>query len=799
MNIDIETLKDYIQNILGNSKQNREKEYQKLYEYLFGTPSIENEKKQKIKEIVEREIKDVDHLTTRAEELKNLVTAANSPASNKDNFNNYYNLETERQILLNKLLDVYEWVDNKNLKKVEKLIKQLVNPEISIDRLEEIRQQVNLIIEAEELENDIEEDDYYINNCISDYNGLKPDFNNQEQIDAFQRQLQLLGRIDYATNTLDENMNDGLFSPKNQIMKQQENIYLANVMCLIDIVSELPEQEQEEFYNLLDATNINTLNAPEENIVALLKLNENIYLAKDIKAGNIKDRQVLDLYNKIKSNKPTLKSNKSDTKHYSKDDLIDIRGEIAKKIQELLVDNAAKLSAPNLTDSQKNDLLREKNILSSDGTKILDDNIKESDLINLAQKYKVSLIKKTQPSKEQTTEKLIDKIKREVNTLINKDNLTEEEKKKLSKYQDMLELYKNLKEQIKTFILEQEDYDFLKEEDIINKINNIFNQDDIQENLKVFANYKEELTKDLKAELISELKPKTKKKQVEISKNRKDILKKSLYLLAGGALGVGLSFLSTPSTTTGLIISGTRLAYSATKKIIKIYTKNHVGEDTKINRFISKKDNFIKKHPLLNKCNNFFKDPRVQLFLNGVAMGYVAGKIGQSMFSNNPISHRTNIDDNLKDLNQNSLDANKATMEKAKLSKAAETLKPSHQSTGASTLANADTSNVIDMSIYEKGFDGSNLSPYGSADAASALRGETIHLNTNYAGKGSKIIKYVDEAGKKFNSWKDVLAYDSDAYNNLDDYAALVRSGADGGYEDFAYKTVEQIVKARTK
>lgn len=168
MNIDIEVLKDYIQNILGNSKQNREKEYQKLYEYLFGTNNIEDEKKQQIKEIVERKIKAADYLTTKANELKKLVTAANSPISNKDNFNNYYNLETERQILLNKLLDVYTSVDDNEIKKAEKLMKELVNPEISIDKLEEIKKQVNQIIKTENLEEDIEEDNYYKDQCISE-------------------------------------------------------------------------------------------------------------------------------------------------------------------------------------------------------------------------------------------------------------------------------------------------------------------------------------------------------------------------------------------------------------------------------------------------------------------------------------------------------------------------------------------------------------------------------------------------------------------------------------------------------
>ena len=54
MNIDVEKLKDYIQNIRNNSEQAKEGEYKKLYEYLFETSDIEEKQKDKIKEIVEK-------------------------------------------------------------------------------------------------------------------------------------------------------------------------------------------------------------------------------------------------------------------------------------------------------------------------------------------------------------------------------------------------------------------------------------------------------------------------------------------------------------------------------------------------------------------------------------------------------------------------------------------------------------------------------------------------------------------------------------------------------------------------
>lgn len=788
MNIDVEKLKDYIQNIRNNSEQAKEGEYKKLYEYLFGTSDIEEKQKDKIKEIVEKDIQDVDHITIRAEELKDLVTNINSSNETEedlDDYDDYYELESERQILLNKMLDIC------NSKKVKKLTKELLEPDMSLDEIDEIKEELDQIVEDEELEDDIEEnDDNYYKYYISDLGRMSDDSNYQEQIDGINAQLELLGRIDYASQMIEDNMQDGLFSPKRKIQKKQENIYLANVMLLIDKINELPKDKQKEFYDFINQENIKELDDDliEDDKKAIIRLNRYIQEAKDIKEAKTNNKEVTALYERMKktSNKQPIIDSQND-KHYSIDELIEIRGKIGEIIKDLLVENKNKLSSTELEKSEKNDLLQEQQELKSDSMKILDNNIKEEEVIALAKKYKVSLQENDDVQQKQ---KLIDKIREEVNALTNKDNLTKEEEEKLKKYQQILKVFTELYQYIKTSILNLDNYDELDNNNIQKIIDDMLITEEIKKKIENLPqDSRDELTNDLKNELLDSLqkKPKTK-----IIKNRKDLLKKSLFFLGGGVLGAGLSFMIKPYTTAGLIISGTRLVYSFGKKIIKMHTKKHQGEDTRINRIISAKESFLKKHPWLNKCNNFFKDERVQLFLNGVAVGYSVGKMYQSLSANNIVSDNSSVDDNLKKFNQPSLDANETTVKNiSKTSGAVEQ--------ASKTATNANNTGIIDMTTYENGFDGSLLTPCGSADAASALKGETIHLNTNYAGEGSKIVQYVDEAGKKFKSWKDVLAFDPDASSNLDDYAALVKSGAAGRYENFAYKTVDQIVKTKTR
>lgn len=783
MNIDVEKLKDYIQNIRNNSEQAKEGEYKKLYEYLFGTSDIEEEQKDKIKEIVEKDIQDVDHITIRAEELKDLVTninSSNETEENLDDYDDYYELESERQILLNKMLDIC------NSKKVKKLTKELLEPDMSLDEIDEIKEELDQIVEDEELEDDIEEnDDNYYKYYISDLGRMSDDSNYQEQIDGINAQLELLGRIDYASQMIEDNMQDGLFSPKRKIQKKQENIYLANVMLLIDKINELPKDKQKEFYDFINQENIKELDDDliEDDKKAIIRLNRYIQEAKDIKEAKTNNKEVTALYERMKktSNKQPINDSQND-KHYSIDELIEIRGKIGEIIKDLLVENKNKLSSTELEESEKNDLLQEQQELKSDSMKILDNNIKEEEVIALAKKYKVSLQENDDVQQKQ---KLIDKIREEVIALTNKDNLTKEEEEKLKKYQQILKVFTELYQYIKTSILNLDNYDELDNNNIQKIIDDMLITEEIKKKIENLPqDSRDELTNDLKNELLDSLqkKPKTK-----IIKNRKDLLKKSLFFLGGGAIGLGLSFIPGP----GGLIAKTAVAV-APRVISLVAPKLAKTRPVKaITSLIPKK---VKSR--VSKVKEFLVREDVQEAIKwgtrGFAVGYSVGKIGQSLFANNIVPDNSSVDDNLKKFNQPSLDANETTVKN--ISKTSDVVEQA-----SNTATNANNTGIIDMTTYENGFDGSLLTPCGSADAASALKGETIHLNTNYAGEGSKIVQYVDEAGRKFKSWKDVLAFDPDASSNLDDYAALVKSGEAGRYENFAYKTVDQIVKAKTR
>ena len=121
--------------------------------------------------------------------------------------------------------------------------------------------------------------------------------------------------------------------------------------------------------------------------------------------------------------------------------------------------------------------------------------------------------------------------------------------------------------------------------------------------------------------------------------NAKSKVYKALAFSLGAAGGFGLSFVPIP-TTSGLIISGSRLVYSVSKVVIKAYYNKHKeDQDNKVVQVIdsvkSKINDKLEKHPKINagvtRINNILKKKETQYFLNGLAVGYTAGKIYQGI------------------------------------------------------------------------------------------------------------------------------------------------------------------------
>ena len=100
----------------------------------------------------------------------------------------------------------------------------------------------------------------------------------------------------------------------------------------------------------------------------------------------------------------------------------------------------------------------------------------------------------------------------------------------------------------------------------------------------------------------------------EKKRNAKSNVYKSLAFSLGAAGGFGLSFVPIP-TTSGLIISGSRLVYSVSKVVIKAYYNKHKeDQDNKVVQVIdsvkSKINDKLEKHPKINagvtRINNIF-------------------------------------------------------------------------------------------------------------------------------------------------------------------------------------------------
>lgn len=125
----------------------------------------------------------------------------------------------------------------------------------------------------------------------------------------------------------------------------------------------------------------------------------------------------------------------------------------------------------------------------------------------------------------------------------------------------------------------------------------------------------------------------------EKKRNAKSNVYKSLAFVVGFGGGFGLSFVPIP-TTSGLIISGSRLVYSVSKVAIKAYYNKHKeDQDNKVVQVIdsvkSTINDKLEKHPKINagvtRINNILKKKETQYFLNGLAVGYTAGKIYQGI------------------------------------------------------------------------------------------------------------------------------------------------------------------------
>lgn len=241
----------------------------------------------------------------------------------------------------------------------------------------------------------------------------------------------------------------------------------------------------------------------------------------------------------------------------------------------------------------------------------------ESDLKNAAQRIQEAKLNKNDKLYVQARAEFSSLVK-EISKLKNQNNL---QKSTAREFSDFSTLF-NLNDDNST------NYSSGKSND-----NPITSDDDIEEDV-------EELDLDIDKNKNDKEEKDDEKTEKEKKEERKQKIKKAAFGALGGVIGFGLSFAFQPGTA-GTAISVGRLAYSTTKKGLKVYTEKHKDdENNKVIKIVGRVKELTKeqaeKHPKITssvvKVNNFLKKPETQVFLNGMAAGYTIGKISQAVY-----------------------------------------------------------------------------------------------------------------------------------------------------------------------
>ncbi len=115
----------------------------------------------------------------------------------------------------------------------------------------------------------------------------------------------------------------------------------------------------------------------------------------------------------------------------------------------------------------------------------------------------------------------------------------------------------------------------------------------------------------------------------EKAAKRKAKIQKAVFFGLGVAAGVGISFI--PGPVPGVII-GVNRALKFTSNLAKKYASKHQDNpDNIIVKMVAKGEELKdpEKHPRISKVIAWYNKPNVQAVLNGVMVGYAAGKVGQ--------------------------------------------------------------------------------------------------------------------------------------------------------------------------
>ncbi len=624
-----------LSNDLSNSDNNNEENEDEISEF-----NLDN-----IKDIVSLLINEVDwesfsDNTYKKEDLIDMLNKIENNNFNKKDAKRIYDIS---YVLLNEGIDVPKLISNNindysindYFSDLENIIQGKVNTnanEYEIDKIEDVIEE-NERLENNIISNNMEYAVKYLKNKIdTDYS----ENDNKEKRDDYYKKLDS-NSIDSINEVIDDNnyyKEDLVISHLKEQIKELESQKNAGKGVKLEVTEENKEDFIKELKNILKEKYELEKNKPHLSLYA--------HYLNELNNKNVSISLVNNIINKLynENDKVDLFLKVYQKNFYSISDKIN-------KIKEfnILNDTLTKIIALERLKSQNQSNSEIEKFLNSNNKQEIQEKIKEliesNKDINFRSKEYFEKLENDKKIKSDIIDKLI-KIKNSSNNLgsnnLENDTLNKEIEKK-NKLINKLEYNKKLR------IIR--DYYYIMLDDIVDNLEkdeDFKNSKDskkfkiIDKKVKDHPYYKvlntntyenkDKLINELKDDIATSLnlKKKKKKKKIKVENNKKKWYK-SLAFLGGAALGVGLSFAVVPGTN-GLILSGARIIYS----LIKHYAKNN---ERIINKVTDAKNNFKEKHPhitsVVSIVNNVLKKPGVQYFMNGVAVGYTVGKIGQSV------------------------------------------------------------------------------------------------------------------------------------------------------------------------
>ena len=504
---------------------------------------------------------------------------------------------------------------------IEKIKEMIINNEYESD--------LELENEIITIYNDLISLDPFVEGVLKEkefnFYSLKKESENISEFERINKKITILGNeysliltkqylIDELTKILDQTNNE-LLKVKEEIneIKSSNNISTINEkISIIEVKEKSLEEDIENITQDLNILNETIEILTEENLKVLSKK----YNIPASKINNNK-KNILNTINTIQKEQENLASEldnlNNELNNLSEKDYKDISlEELTNELNEL------KETRENLVVST--DWIYKKDVVIEDG-------------INLKEKF-------------DNLDEKIEKIERKINI----ENNIETNKRKIADLNNLNKL--NYTKSTYTSILKEATVEYEntnKIKDLDKKVDNFINNHLRIDKINSYKN-SSKLKKELQIEILDKIEPKV----IEKAEKRKKLWLKALAGTTGFIAGLGFSCVPGVGTIR-MGIATTKLAITATNKIINICTKNNqVGISQKVKKVVEPYINKInirypKLIPTINKTKEKLKNPYIQCAINGLAAGYIVGNVVEMITGSSiseHISERLNLSSN---------------------------------------------------------------------------------------------------------------------------------------------------------